>query len=167
MAESRKAMSGVTRGLPGAQAPGELSGRELVIQAALQDRERQCSGKAMRLQVVAILALAAVACWLVLVLGRIPYVGYIGIALAVVVAVIAVPFLFGLVAVRLKLPWGSPVRGTCPSCGGRTLREGRALHWEVSGAGRRTVDGIVTLCMSQGCDHAAVRKLRPWPADRA
>jgi len=42
----------------------------------------------MRLQVVAILALAAVACWLVLVLGRIPYVGYIGIGLAVVVAAI-------------------------------------------------------------------------------
>jgi len=121
----------------------------------------------MRLQVVAILALAAVACWLVLVLGRIPYVGYIGIGLAVVVAAIAVPCLFGVVAVSPNLPWGSPVRGTCPSCGGRALREGRALHWEVSGAGRRTVDGLVTLCTSQGCGHAAVRKLRSWPADRA
>jgi hypothetical protein len=179
VAESRKAMSGVTQGapeaqgLPGAQgvpgaqpAPGDLPDQELVIAAALQDRARQHSGEAMRLQVVAVLVLAAVACWLVLLLGRIPYVGYIGIGLAIVVAMIAVPFLFGVVAVSPKIPWGSPVRGKCPSCGGRTLREDRALHWEGPGTGR-TVDGIVTLCVSQGCGYAAVRKLRQWAADRA
>lgn len=121
----------------------------------------------MRLQAVAVLVLAAVACWLVLVLGRIPYVGYIGIGLATLVAVIAVPFLFGLVAVSPKVPWGSPVRGACPTCGGRALREGRALHWEALKTSRSTVHGIVTLCMADGCEYAAVRKLRQWPAGRA
>jgi hypothetical protein len=185
MAESRKAMSGVSHGVPEAQGipevqgfqeargfqeaqgsqevergPGELSDEELVIAAARQDRERQRSGKAMRLQAVSVMVLAAVACWLVLVHGRIPDAGYVGIGLAVVVAVIAVPFLFGLLPVSPVIPWGNPVRGACPSCGLRRLREGRALHWEDPGSGPRTMDGIVTLCMADGCDHAAVRKVR-------
>jgi hypothetical protein len=143
-----------------------LPDQELVIAAARQDRERQRSGEAMRLQVVAVMVLAAVACWLVLVLGRIPDVGYIGIGLAIVVALITVPVLLGLLDVSPKIPWGSPVRGACPSCNQRTLREGRALHWEGLDAGHRTVHGIVTLCMSDGCGHAAARRLRKWPAGR-
>src|SRR5215469_7166769 len=108
MAGSRKAMSGVTPGFPEAQGSpeaqgfpeaAELSDRELVIAAALRDRERQSSGEAMRLQAVAVLVLAAVGCWLVLILGRIPYVAYIGIGLAIVVAIVTVPVLLGLVDV--------------------------------------------------------------------
>jgi hypothetical protein len=136
-----------------------------VIAAARQDRERQRSGEAMRLQAVAIVALAALACWLVLVLGRIPDVGYIGIGLAIVVAVITVLLVFGLVAIGPNIQWGSPARGTCPSCGRRALREGRALHADDSAG--RTVDGIVTLCVADGCGHAVVRNLRQWPDGRA
>jgi hypothetical protein len=43
------------------------------------------------------------------------------------------------------------------------LRVGRVIHAEVPDTGPRTVDAIVTLCMADGCEYAAVRALRHWP----
>jgi hypothetical protein len=147
-------------------APGELSDGELVIAAAAEERERVRSGKGIRLQAAAILVLAALGCWLALVLGRVPYVGYVGIGLGVIVAVIMVLSAFGMFVVSPLAPWGNAVRDCCPGCGQRTLREGRAVHGEVPGPGTRTIDGIVTLCTSGGCGYAAVRSLRHWQAAR-
>jgi hypothetical protein len=144
-------------------APQELSDEELVIQLAVEERERVRSGRGMRAQVAAIVILAALACWLVLVLARVPSVGYIGIGLGALAVAMTVP----LVSRRLDLgplvAWGAAVRGRCPQCGQRTLREGRVIHGDVPDPGARTVDAIVALCMAEGCAYAAARKLRYWP----
>lgn len=147
-------------------APEELSDEELVIRAAAEDRDRVRSGRGMRAQAAAILVLAALACWLVLVLARVPFVGYIGIGLGAAVAVIAVPVIMGWLAVGPLMAWGTAARDPCPRCGRRALREGRVVHVEVPGPLPRTVDAIVTLCMTDGCGHAAARRLRCWPAVR-
>jgi hypothetical protein len=145
-------------------APGQLSDEELLVRAALGDRERQRSGKALRLQAAAVLALIAVGCWLVLVLGRIPYAGWVGIGLGAAACSLAVSFAFGLAGLSPAAAWGSPVRVRCPGCGQRTLREGRAIHWEAHGPARRTLHGVVTLCLADDCGHAAVRQVRQWTA---
>ncbi len=120
----------------------------------------------MRAQAAAIVVLAALACWLVLVLARVPSVGYVGIGLGVVVAVLTVPLIFGRFTAGPLVPWGNAVRDCCPRCGQRTLREDRVIHWEVPGPGTRTVAAIVTLCVADNCGHAAVRRLRHWPVMR-
>ena len=140
--------------------PQELSDTERLIAAALREHAERRSGKPARWHAVVILALVGVACWLVLVLGRVPHAGYIGIGLAVVAAVIAALSVTGLLAVTPFAPWGSAVRGQCPGCGQEALREGRVLHEEPPGAGPRVVAGIVTLCTADGCGHAAARKVR-------
>jgi len=132
-------------------APGELSDEELVIRAALGDRARQRSGKAMRVQAVTVLVFVVVACWLVFVLGRIPHAGYVGIGLGVIACVIALFVVFGLAGLSPIAAWGNPVRDPCPRCGQRTMREDRAIHWEAPRLGSRAVGGLVTLCMADGC----------------
>src|SRR6266404_3276386 len=147
-------------------APGELPDEELVLRAALADRERQRSGKAMRVQAVTVLVFVVVACWLVFVVGRIPHAGYAGIGLGVTGCVIALLVVVGRAGLSPKLAWGNPVRGPCPRCGQRAMREDRAIHWEAPRAGSRAVGGLVTFCMADGCQYTAVRKVRQWPAGR-
>jgi hypothetical protein len=147
-------------------APGELSDEELVIRAAVDDRERVRSGRGMRAQAAAVVVLAALACWLVLVLARVPFVGYIGAGLGVVVAVITLGLIFGRLAGGPLVAWGSAVRHRCPQCGQRTLREDRVVHGGDGGPLPRAVDAIVTLCVADGCGYAAVRGLRCWPVAR-
>ena len=142
-------------------ADQQLSDVDRLIQAAIHDRERQRSGAAMRVQVLAVLILAAVGCWLVLALGGVPFVGDIGIGLGVVVLAIGGLFLLGAIDLSPVLPWGSAVRGRCPQCGRRTLREDRALHWEVPGSGKPSVHGIVTLCTPE-CGYATARDVKAW-----
>jgi len=142
-------------------ADQQLSDEDRLIQAAIRDRERQRSGAATRAQILAVLVLAAVGCWLVLVLGGVPFVGYIGIGLGVIVFAIAGLFLLGAIDLSSVLPWGSAVRGPCPQCGERTLREDRALHWEVPGSGKSSVHGIVTLCRPE-CGYATARDVKAW-----
>src|SRR3954452_12924927 len=132
-------------------ALGELPDEELVARAALGDRERLRSGKAMRVQAVSVLAFIAVGCWLVLVLGRVPGAGAAGIGLGAAACALAVPIAFGRAALSPAAAWGNPVRGRCPLCGRRTLREVRAVHWEAPGPGRRILYGTVTLCLADGC----------------
>jgi len=144
-------------------APEELSDEDLVIRAAVEDWERARSGRGMRAQAAAIVVLAALACWLVLVLGRVPFVGYIGAGLGVVVALMMVAIVFGWPAAGPLVAWGSAVRDRCPQCGQRTLREHRVVHGGAGDPLPRTVDAIVTLCMADGCGHAAARRLRCWP----
>jgi len=119
----------------------------------------------MRAQAAAIVVLAALACWLVLVLARVPFVGYIGAGLSVVV-VVMVAAIFWRLAPSPLLAWGSAVRDRCPACGQRTLREHRVIHGEAGDPLPRTVDAIVTLCMADGCGYAAARRLRCWPVAR-
>jgi hypothetical protein len=147
-------------------ALGELSDEELIARAALGDRERLRSGTAMRVQAVSVLALIAVGCWLVLVLGRIPDAGAAGIGLGAAACALAVPIAFGRAALSPAAAWGSPVRGRCPLCGRRPLREVRAAHREAPGPGCRILYGVVTLCLADGCAHAEVRKVRQLSADR-
>ena len=142
-------------------ADQQLSDEDRLIQAAIHDRERQRSGVAMRAQILAVLVLAAAGCWLVLVLAGVPFVGYIGIGLGVVVFAISGLFLLGAIDLSPVLPWGSAARGRCPQCGERTLREDRALHWEVPGSGRPSVHGIVTLCTPE-CGYATARDVKVW-----
>ena len=144
-------------------ADQQLSDEDRLIQAAIHDRERQRSGKAMRVQILAVLALAAVGCWLVLVLGGVPFIGYIGIGLGVVILAIAGLFLLGAIDLSPVLPWGSAVPGRCPQCGERTLREDRALQWEVPGSGKPAVHGIVTLCTPE-CGYTTARDVKLWLA---
>ena len=133
-----------------------------MIRAAVEDRERVRSGRGMRAQAVAIVVLAALACWLVLVLARVPFVGYIGAGLGIVVAVITLALIFGRLAFGPLVAWGSAVRDRCPACGQRTLRAGRVIHGGAGDPLPRTVDAIVTLCMADGCGYAAARSLRCW-----
>jgi hypothetical protein len=147
-------------------APEELSDEELVIRAAVEDRERVRSGRGMRAQAAAIVGLAALACWLVLVLARVPFVGYIGAGLGVVVAVMMIPIVSGRFAAGPVVAWGRAVRDNCPQCGQRTLREDRVIHGGAPGPLPRAVDAIVTLCMADECGYAAARRLRCWPVTR-
>jgi hypothetical protein len=147
-------------------APEELSDEELVIRAAVEDRERVRSGRGMRAQAAAIVGLAALACWLVLVLARVPFVGYIGAGLGVVVAVMMIPIVFGRFAAGPVVAWGRAVRDNCPQCGQRALREDRVIHGGAPGPLPRAVDAIVTLCMADECGYAAARRLRCWPVTR-
>jgi hypothetical protein len=147
-------------------APQELSDEELVIRVAVEDRERVRSGGGMRVQAAAVVVLAALACWLVLVLARVPFVGYIGAGLGAAAAAITVPLIFGRLAVGPLVAWGSAVRDHCPQCGQRALREDRVIHGEAGGPLPRTVDAIVTLCMTGGCGYAAARRLRCWTVGR-
>jgi hypothetical protein len=146
------------------QVQGELSDADLVMRAALGDREGRRSGKGSRALAVMVMVLAAAASWLVLVLGKVPDVGYVGAGLGIVVAVTAALFLLGVAAVSPLVAWGSPARGRCPGCGQRTLREDRAIHSDTAAPGSQMVTGIVTLCDAGDCEHAAVRKVRRWPA---
>ena len=144
-------------------ADQQLSDEDRLIQAAIHDRERQRSGKAMRVQILAVLILAVVGCWLVLVLARLPFVGYIGVGLAVATFAIAGLFLLGTIDLSQVLPWGSAVRRSCPQCGRHTLREDRALQWEVPGSGTPAVHGIVTLCTPE-CGYTTARDVKLWLA---
>ena len=145
-------------------APEELSDEELVIQVAVEDWGRARSGRGMRAQAAVIVILAALACWLVLALARVPFVGYIGAGLGAVVAAMMVPIFFGRLQAGPLMAWGSAVRDRCPRCGQRTLREHRVIH---AGAGDPlTVDAIVTLCMADGCGYGAARRLRRWPVSQ-
>jgi hypothetical protein len=141
-------------------ALGELSDEELIARAALGDRERLRSGTAMRVQAVSVLAMIAVGCWLVLVLGRIPDAGDVGIGLGAAACALAVPIAFGRAVLSPAAAWGNPVRDRCPLCGRRALREVRAVHREVPGPGRRILYGAVTLCLADGCAHTVVHKTR-------
>lgn len=158
---ARKAMRRVAQ-----PALGELSDGELIAAAAFGDRDRLRSGTAMRVQAVSVLAFIAVGCWLVLVLGRIPGAADAGIGLGAAACVLAAPFAFGRGVLSPAAAWGNPVRGRCPRCGRRTLREVRAVHREAPGPGRRILYGVVTLCLADGCAHAVVRKVRQWTADQ-
>lgn len=129
------------------------------MRAALRDQERQRSGKAMRPQAALVLILGAVACWLILVLGRVPYVGYVGVGVGVVVGVIAVWCVLGVVFTSPLVPWGNAVRDRCPRCGQRTLREDQASHAEHIGPRVRVVGGVVTHCTAGDCEHVAVREI--------
>jgi hypothetical protein len=129
----------------------------------------------MRVQAVSVLALIAVGCWLVLVLGRIPGAGYAGIGLGAAAVALAVPVALGRAALSPAAAWGNPVRGRCPLCGRRTLREVRAVHREAvhpeavhpeavhpeaRGPGPRILYGAVTLCLADGCAHTVVHEVR-------
>ena len=137
-----------------------------MILAAVEDRERARSGRGVRAQAAAILILAALACWLVLVLGRVPFVGYIGAGLGIVVALLTLALIVARPVAGPLVAWGSAVRDRCPQCGQRTLREHRVVHGGAGGPLPRTVDAIVTLCTADGCGHAAARGLRCWPVAR-
>jgi hypothetical protein len=151
-------------------ALGELPDEDLIAAAAHGDRERLRSGTAIRVQAVSVLALIAVGCWLVLVLGRIPGAGYAGIGLGAAACALAVPVALGRAALSPAAAWGNPVRGRCPLCGRRTLREVRAVHREAvhrkavhqqaPGTGPRILYGAVTLCLADGCAHTVVHKVR-------
>jgi hypothetical protein len=146
-------------------APQELSDEELVIQLAVDERERVRSGRGMRAQAVAVVVLAALACWLVLVRAGVPSVGYIGIGLGVVAIGLIVPLAFRRFGLAALVAWGTPVRDRCPQCERRTLREGRVIHGDGADPAVRTVDAIVTVCVGDGCAYAAARGLRYWPAE--
>jgi hypothetical protein len=146
-------------------ALGELPDEDLIAAAAHGDRERLRSGTAIRVQAVSVLAL-------VLVLGRIPGAGYAGIGLGAAACALAVPVALGRAALSPAAAWGNPVRGRCPLCGRRTLREVRAVHREAvhrkavhqqaPGTGPRILYGAVTLCLADGCAHTVVHKVRQW-----
>jgi hypothetical protein len=91
-------------------------------------------------------------------------VGYIGIGLGVVAAALALSLVFRRSGLGPLVAWGTAVRVCCPQCGQRALRVGRVIHGQVPDTGARTVGAIVTLCMADGCEYAAVRRLRYWPA---
>jgi hypothetical protein len=145
-------------------APKELSDEDLVIRLAVKERERARSSRGMRAQAAAVVVLAALACWLVLVLARVPSVGYIGIGLATLAAAMTVPLAFGRFDLGALVAWGAAVRDRCPQCGQRRLREGRVIHRDVPDPAARTVDAIVILCVADGCGYAAARRIRYWPA---
>jgi hypothetical protein len=103
-------------------ALGESSDEELVARAALGDRERLRSGTAVRVQAVSVLALIAVGCWLVLVLGRIPDAGDVGIGLGAAACALAVPIAVGRAVISPAAAWRNPARGRCARSGQSTGR---------------------------------------------
>jgi hypothetical protein len=62
--------------------------------------------------------------------------------------------------------WGDPLVGACPQCGNWTLRHRTIEHYtDEPGNLKHYIKGVVTLCVSKGCSHAAAKVTSPARAN--
>jgi hypothetical protein len=145
---------------------------QLLIDDARKKRNRQRSGFNLIITLAVGLAFAVVG-WLLifqvrpfvrsipfLPLGSVStfllYAGLAGFGIAALCVLGA--FLFA----KPGKPWGDPLVGACPRCGNWTLRQRTIEHYtEEPGNLRHYIKGVVTLCVTKGCDHATAKVTSP------
>jgi hypothetical protein len=144
------------------------SDEELLLQAALKQRQARRSGRTLIITVVAAVACAVVG-WAVLfqlrpLIKSIPLLPLGSVTTALlwigIVAFAAAALLVagGWTFARPGRPWGKEMPGVCPRCENLALREALVEVEKRDGAGLNVgPKGIVILCDTRRCEYTSVK----------
>jgi len=144
---------------------------DILIQAARAERRQHRSGASMFGMLGVAVALGVVGGLLLfvpqlvtrLLPGPLRLLGGLSMPVFITLGVVALGmagfFLLAALASSPLASWGSKLPGDCPSCGQPRLRSD-TVPGGTSGSARDAPRGIVTLCETPGCSHAAARVTR-------